>query len=228
VSDLVIPNTLTPGTPEDVSDVQDNFTAVTTWANGNIDGDNLTTATNQALGLNETGTVRRGKSIIATEQSTTSTSYTTLTTPDRVQNVVLPTDGLIFVALQAMWKESVNAAARAAIFVGSDQLKVAASNTANPAVQEAQCQMAADTYGNLVAYPAGLSGGAAGTVATGYVADVTTGQAVGTAFAAGEAFGFTTIFAAAGTYTISIQFKTSSGTLTAKNRKLWVWTQAFG
>lgn len=38
---LSVPNTLTPGTPEDISDVEDNFTAIETWANGNIDATNL-------------------------------------------------------------------------------------------------------------------------------------------------------------------------------------------
>ena len=39
--------------------------------------------------------------------------------------------------------------------------------------------------------------------------------------------GFTFAFAAAGTYTVSVQFKASSGSVTASNRKLWVWTIGF-
>ena len=35
------------------------------------------------------------------------------------------------------------------------------------------------------------------------------------------------VFAAAGTYDISVQFKASSGSVTVKNRKLWVWTMGF-
>lgn len=40
-------------------------------------------------------------------------------------------------------------------------------------------------------------------------------------------FGFVVLFAAAGTYDVSVQFKSSSGTVTAKERKLWVWTMGF-
>jgi hypothetical protein len=35
------------------------------------------------------------------------------------------------------------------------------------------------------------------------------------------------VFAAAGTYDISVQFKTSAGTLSVKNRKLWARAVAF-
>lgn len=79
------------------------------------------------LGLSQTGDVRRGKSIIATEESRTNTSYGLLATPDRVQSVVLPTDGLLRVTFSALWKEASLGAARAAIFVGGSQLKVDAA-----------------------------------------------------------------------------------------------------
>lgn len=229
MSDLTVTNTLTAGTPENVGDVQENFTDVVTWANGNIDSDNFTATTNQTLGLSETGTSRRGKSIIATEQTTTSTTYTTLTTPDRVQNIVLPTDGLLCVAFQGMWKESVVSTARAAIFVGATQLKIANDRTnAVPIVQEAALGVA-NQYKALSTTASGLNG-AAGD-ATGYTGDVTTGQVVGVAINASSstvASGPCYIHAAAGTYTVSVQFKVSSGTFTAKERKLWVWTQGFG
>lgn len=228
MSDLSLTNTLTGGTTEDVGDVQENFQDVVDWANGNIDGDNLTAAANQALGLNETGTVRRGKSIIATEEGRTNTAYGTLTTPDRVQNIVLPTDGLIRVWFQAMWKESVDAAARAAIFVGSNQQTLAVANVAAPAVIEAQCMMASNTYGPLSSSFFGLHGGPAGTSATAYTGDVTTGQAIGGTYSTTTVGGPVDIFVAAGTYTISVQFKASSGTVTVKNRRLLVATEAFG
>jgi hypothetical protein len=59
-----------------------------------------------------------------------------------------------------------------------------------------------------------------------YTGDVTTGQIVGTVSAAGLG-GPCYFFAAAGTYTISIQVKASSASVTIKNRKLWVWTIGF-
>jgi hypothetical protein len=77
-----------------------------------------------------------GKSIIATSEARTNTAYGLLTTPDRVTGVVLPTSGLIAVAYQATWQESVATAGRAAVFLASTQLKrnVAGSG---PVVQEA-------------------------------------------------------------------------------------------
>src|SRR5689334_701297 len=67
----------------------------------------------------------RGATNIATSQSTSSTTYTTLGTPDQVQNIVMPTNGLIRVRYQATWQESVAGAARAAIFIGSNQAQIA-------------------------------------------------------------------------------------------------------
>ena len=180
------------------------------------------------LGLTEGGVVRRGKAIIATEESTTSSSYTYLTTPDRVQNVVLPTDGLIFVAYTAAWKQSVDNTARAAIFVGN-QLKVHINGSA-PAVSEASIGTGSGStnYAPLSSVPGGLQ------ATTGYPTPygaVTTGQAIvgQNTYATNPSGvgGICTIFAAAGTYDIGIKFKTSSGTVTAKERKLWVWTMGF-
>lgn len=223
MSDLNLTNTLTAGTPEDVGDVQENFVDIVTWANGNIDGDNLTAATNQALALNETGTVRRGKSIIATEESRTNVAYGTLTTPDRVSNIVLPTDGLLYIAFQAMWKESSSGAAKAAIFIGSDQLKIATAAAA-PAVQETGLGVTANNYIPLAS--AGLGLAIPSSFSAAYTGHVTTGQVVGVNDTGRN--GWVTVFAAAGTYTISIQFKASTGSVTAKERKLWVKAEAFG
>jgi hypothetical protein len=41
VTSLAYPHVLVPGTPENVSDVEDNFQAIKTWANGNVDATNL-------------------------------------------------------------------------------------------------------------------------------------------------------------------------------------------
>jgi hypothetical protein len=40
-------------------------------------------------------------------ESATSTTYTTLTTPDQVANVVVPTDGKLLISYQAIAKNSV-------------------------------------------------------------------------------------------------------------------------
>jgi hypothetical protein len=165
----------------------------------------------------------RGKYVNPAAQSTSSTSYTTLTTPDQVTGIVLPTDALIAIAYQATWQESVSTAARAAIFIGANQLKVATSAAA-PAVQETLHAAATPaTDRPLVTNGLGLF---SDQVSTAYTGDVTTGQIVGQVATANQP-GVCYVFAAAGTYTVSVQFKASSGSVTVKNRSLRVWTVAF-
>lgn len=219
-------------------DVLNTLTALVNLANGNLDTANLSgaagitaaqlaTAIVQAAGLNSGGTVRRGKSIIVTEETRTNTAYGLMTTPDRVQGIVLPTDGLICVAYQAMFKSTITGGSgKAAIFLGANQLKAPIAATAAPGVQEASSNnSAANVYRPLSSYYGGLIGD---HDATAYTGDVTTGQIVGgennTAQPQG---GVCTIFAAAGTYDISVQFKDAAGTVSVKGRSLWVWTLGF-
>jgi hypothetical protein len=181
------------------------------------------------------------KAIIAAEESRTNTAYGTLTAPDQV-TLTLQTNGLIVILYQASWAESVAGAARAAIFIGANQLKLATGN-ANPETQAAYTGGGgANTFRTLASGSAGLwsaSGNA-------YAGDVTTGEIVGlgNSISGGPAnqmnaeVGGTTVatsaeitgnmgplyvFAAAGAYNVSVQFKASSGSVSAKNRKLWAW-----
>lgn len=188
-------------------------------ADGVVSEDKLAAALAAVLGLNAGSNVGRGKSIIATEETRNNTAYGTLTTPDTVAGVVLPTDGLIFVAFQALVKSSVLGAGRAALFLDSNQLKTRSGNAA-PQIQEATTTAAAGDYGPLATASYGLIAGLGSSTST---SDVTTGQSIG----APVAGGVTAIFAAADTYDVSVQFKATSGTVTAKERKLWVWTMAF-
>lgn len=180
-----------------------------------LDQTNVTTP----LGLNDGTNVRRGKSIIATSESRTNVAYGTLTTPDQVTSVVLPTDGLLLIGYQARWQNSVSGNGRAAIFIGANQLKVAQASGA-PLVQEAQGPSGTGADTPLSSTGQGLIGlGGAG----GSTADVTTGQLVSMSTAGG----FCVVFAAAGTYTVSVQFKSASGSVTVADRKLWVWAVGF-
>lgn len=172
-----------------------------------------------------------GKTNIATAETRASATFGKLTTPDIVRSVVLPTDGLIFVAYQATWQESVAGQAQADIFLNATQLKVVdvafAGATSTSAATGASSTVNRDV--SLFSGPLGLASipsQAAVAYATG---DATTGQLVGANTAnVKSAGGPTTIFAAAGTYDVSVQFKAISGSVTAKNRRLWVWTMAFG
>lgn len=164
-----------------------------------------------------------GKSIIATEQSRTNTAYGYLATEDKVPGIVLPTDGLIFVSFWAVWKESVTGAARAAIHLGSNPIVLAEAGD-DPFANEAQIGGTADRYVPLVSDPArGLvsTTGGAGTDPS------ETGQLV--AFMAGSSFfgGTAAVFADAGTYEVGIKTKSSSGSVTMKDRRLRVWSVAF-
>jgi hypothetical protein len=158
--------------------------------------------------------------IIAAEESRTNTAFGTLTTADEIKEVVLPENGLIVVAYQAIWKESVAGAASSAIFLGANQLKYSPGD-GEPIVSATGVNDASNpnVYKSLASFGHGLSSG--GLAGTAYPGDVTTGQVIGVGTSNGPCY----IFAAAGTYSVSIQFKSSSGSITAKNRKLWVWVQ---
>lgn len=197
-----------------------------------------------ALGVNDAVT-RRGKAIIATEESRTNTGYGLMPTPDQV-TVSLPTDGLIFIAYQGMWKSSVAGAGKAAIFIGSNQLRMQSSSvlgvTTTPAVQEVGLSAASsdDKYVPMATTSGGLA--LAHNNAASAVSDVTTGQIVGlighVSYTPMSNVGGTDVisfgiggpcfvFASAGTYAVSVQHKSTSGSVTVKERKLWVWTVGF-
>lgn len=174
--------------------------------------------------------VPSAKSIIVTEQSRENSAYGTMPTPDEV-TVVLPENGLIAVAYQATWKESVEGAGRAAIFLGPNQIVF--SDGALLIQQQAFVETGTvNSFRSLSSHSMGLKGPRTGS---GYPGDATTGQVVGaissnvggTAETQGYSGGGPCyIFAAAGTYKVSVQFNATSGKVTAKNRKLWVWVVA--
>ena len=175
----------------------------------------------------------------AAEQETASASFVSL--GDEV-TVTLPENGLVAIAYQATWQESVAEAGRAAIFLGANQLKVAMGQLVDkPENLEAKNNNgSANQWIPLYSFTGGICA-AAQAVAASYTGDVTTGQIVGgfagggggTSFVAGGAGSFAQagvvgggpcyVFAAAGTYKITVQFRSSSGTVKVKNRKLWAW-----
>lgn len=211
-------------------------------ANNSVSANDLLTALAQQLGISNALNTGRGYTAVATEQTTTSTSFVTLATADVVSSVVLPSNGLICVAYQAMWKGS-GGAPRAAIFLNSTQVSVAARNASSVQTQGAAIA-GSSFYNPLATTPLGLASGDA--LGSDYGGDATTGQIIGVApdlggttgarfevggtgasLATSPTGGPCFIFAAAGTYDVSIKFKISAGTLSAKNRKLWVWTMGF-
>jgi hypothetical protein len=188
-------------------------------AAGAVTADTLADAVR--LGLTDSSSTRRGKSIIATSETRTNTVYGTMPTADQVSNIVLPTDGLIVIGYQALWANSVVSTARAGLFIGANQLVIGGGNGTAPLAISTEAGGGGDTsFDTLSSFGGGLTCSAGSSDMT----EATTGQVVG---ASGTNSGVAYVFAAAGTYTISVQFKSSSGTVTVKNRHLWVWTIGF-
>ena len=144
------------------------------------------------------------------------TEYWTMPTNDEV-TILMPSEGLICVAYQAIWVSSVEGAASAAIFLGENQVSMSAGS-ARPG-QSAVLGKKGEA--SLFSTQYGLDT----TETNSFVGDTTTGQIVGGSVGVGAvmAGGPTSIFAAASSYKVSIRFKASSGTLKVKKRRLWVW-----
>lgn len=217
---VTLPRTNQTGANE-WSDVESNDNAIIEVVNGNIDNENIKASAgivrsklaSDAKGVQ--GTWYEPK-VIATEQTRESTSFGTLSTADEITGVVLPENGLILLGYTANMKSSVSGAGRAAIFVGSNQLKTDLGGTA-PAAQE--IGSVGTAFHHIFSTTYGLT-----TQETGvWTGDVTTGQALSYSSGGASIGGLCAIFAAAGTYAISVQFKASSGSVTAKERKLWAW-----
>lgn len=235
------PLTFTDGIGQVASGAQVNarFAPLYATLNGALDVDNMLQAVKEKLGLSDAVSPRRGEAIIAASQARTPGAYGPMATPDQVLNVVLPAGGVIAVLYQAMWRETVVGDARAAIFLNGNQLKVQQGGGAGPVTQAAVLGSVANQDQPLFTTPGGLMTASGNTASP---ADVTTGQAMGafSPFMVYELNGVPVstnslpmaggpcyIFAAAGTYVVSVQFKTTSGNVVVTNRRLHVWTMAF-
>jgi hypothetical protein len=149
--------------------------------------------------------------VIATEQERENVAFGTLTTADEVKNVVLPENGLIVIGYRAIWKNSVASKGQAAFFIGANQLKIQGSAGA-PSVQAVE-GAASTALRALSSGPQGISNGVVEAVNF-----VTTGQVL----TSGGSGGLTLVFATAGTYNISVQFKAAEGKVAVKERVLQV------
>jgi len=202
------------------ADVQDNDVAIREVVNGGLDNDNLTgsagiTAANLAGEIPKSKLATDAKSAFtwytpkatATEETRTNAAFGTLTTADEIKEIVVPENGQLLVGFSANVKSSVSAAGRVAIFVGSNQLK-SISSSSGFVVQEASTS---GTSFNLV------SSATVGLISSsGGEAFPTTGVVLGEDDALA---GWVTIHRLpAATYTISVRYKSSTGSVTAKER----------
>lgn len=215
------------GQPNDAGPIRTAFTAVQSTVNA-LDEENLGDGLAETLGVSSTSGVRRGKSIIATQEQQSVIGYKLLATPDRVSGIVLPADGLIAVLYQATWRAYVGGTTYASIFLDESPVQVAYANggTSNAPIDvEASITFGTGFSTLTTDSRQGLTSNGAGV---NYTGDVTTGQMVGSMtndsgkkpVGGGVCF----VFAAAGTYDVSIRFQAGAE---VKNRKLWVWTLGF-
>jgi len=151
--------------------------------------------------------------VIAKEELRESTTYGTLPTADLIKEVKVGSSGLLRVGYSARFKSSVSGAGTAAIFLGANQIKL---YTTEPKVQGASTT--GTVFRQLSSSPA--TGLATNSSNEAVGADVTTGQLLSVTTTGGMA----ELFLAAGTYEVSVQYKATSGSVTAKERRLWVET----
>lgn len=162
--------------------------------------------------------------IILTEQSTSSTSFVTLSTPDEITGVVVPSNGVIFLLYQAVCKSSVKNGGQVTIFLNSTEVKTAAPGFAAPAGVSIQLVSPANIFNPISSSPVGGLARVEPLTETGYTGDVTTGQVFGVFPPTPQTTpsGPCQIFVNEGTYNVSIKWKASSGSVTAKERRLLV------
>jgi hypothetical protein len=223
---VTLPNTSrTKADPNLFSDVVENDEAILDVLNGDVSAINLApnavetekikdeavTASKLAKGV---GAIKwYTPKVIATEESRESASFGTLTTADEIKEVVVGENGLIEIDYMALVKSSVAGAGRIAFFIGSNQLK----RPFEGAPADSETSTVGTSFQTIV------SGSVSPRTLEFASSYVTTGMALGgTLTVPGgpcKVFGLP-----AGTYTVSVRYKATSGSVTAKERKLWVTT----
>lgn len=147
---------------------------------------------------------------ISKEESRESTTFGTLPTADLIKEIKVGEKGLVRIGYSARFKSSVSGAGKAAIFLGANQLHLYTTEA-----KPQQCSTSGTAFRHL---SSGFSGLATSTSGTATGADVMTGQLISGGIEGGMAI----LWLAAGTYEVSVRFLASEGTVTAKERRLWV------
>lgn len=210
-----------------------------------------------ATGMYQDGSVTRAKQadtakpvrwyeplLIEGSETRTNAAYGKLTTPDEIKEVAVPAGSVLLIGYEALWENSKAGKGRAAIFIGANQLKVI-DDGATPLTSAAIGGGEGGAGNRIVTCQAGLiSGSAVGSYAVqGDIAN--TGVALGL-FAntiapqieingaakelpKGIYGGLCQVIGlAAGTYNISVQFKSAEGSISAKARRLLIGVIANG
>jgi hypothetical protein len=188
------------------ADVQANDEAIATVVNGEISNENIVAGAAIARSKLEAAAQGIGgewysPKVIATEESRTNVAYGTLTTADEITAVVVPTNGKVIINYRAKVKNSVESAGRIAVFIDGNQLQLAGGGNSEQALIGTGFNTITTNLGTLA-------------TANENIADATTGQVISQAPLE--------VFVAAGTHTVGVRYKASSGSITAKERRLLV------
>lgn len=186
--------------------------------NGELNHENLSATaaiTKEQLASSAKPVVWYTPKAIATEQTLSNTSFGTLTTADEITGVVVPENSLLAVGYRAVVTNSVGGAGRLAVFIGSNQLKSTAATGGAPAASEVSLSSSLNDH-LITSSPVGLTKNEPTSNST----LVTTGQLLQAGGAGGPMF----IFLAPGTYAVSVKYRATSGSISSKNRLLWVYT----
>lgn len=211
MSKVILPNRNQTG-PNEWADVEGNDNAIVEVVNGDLDNDNLSgdagiTRANLDAGAKPTRWYE--PVIIAATQTRTNSSFGLLGTPDEVPDVVVPEGGLIVVRYLALIRESNGSGEmHAALFLNSTQLRTGTNTGDEVNTSQASPWQAMATSGRTDTESGGLtivgSNGSEETPAIGIL-------------------GATEIFAPAGTYDVSVKYRsTGGGTAAVKMRRLYV------
>lgn len=168
------------------------------------------------------GTTFVGKTIINTAETTAATTHpfppsSNLATPDRVTGVTV-TGGVIMVMYRALYQQSVASNSSWIIYLNTTQVK----GNAASAPAALSFAGAASTADDEIIFTSSGTLNAVSAAGAGNATDITTGQTLANA----QYPGWLPIHVAPGTYDVSISVRVTSGNVTVKNRKLWVWSWA--
>lgn len=201
---------------------------------------NLTVASQAGVSV---GTVkRRGSTIVNTAQICTSGTYDWLATPDRVDDLVLPSGGLIGLLYYAEWGYDEG---MAAIHLNEVQLKIPSLGVYDTSRAAATREDSnAPDYQPIFSHPGGLErlegtvdfDGAGAYPTTGVTLGAHANYVGGTGGTFPWDYGaddywlggqICWIYAAPGTYDVGVKFLSAGGELSVRNRRLFVWVEGF-
>lgn len=197
---------------------------------------------------NYSGATNAKATVISGEEARENTGFGTLTTPDRVTGLVVPAKALVVVEYRALWKMSVAKAGRCALFIGEEQLKgnqpgqEAAKLLSGGSNEESanlwhwvrSVPWGVTAVRNLAASAASPAAGPYASFAGWHNSSVLTTLEYNNGGSLNDITAGTVLprycvveGLAEGTYEVSIRYRSTSGSITAKDRTLRVWTREF-